>query len=182
MRSDVQGSAGLLERRHEERTLADALARVRAGAGSTLVLEAAGGLGKTSLLRAAHDAAAAAGMRVLRARGSELESGFPYGVVRQLFEPLLTDDEERAALLAAPPRSRPRCSVRRIAGAGGRRRAFAALHGLYWLTTNLRPTRPLVLVVDDAHWADEPSLRFLQLPRAPDRGERRCCCSSRRGP
>ena len=39
--------------------------------------------------------------------------------------------------------------------------AFAGLHGLYWMTVNLAERRPLLLAVDDAHWADEPSLRFL---------------------
>jgi DNA-binding CsgD family transcriptional regulator/Flp pilus assembly protein TadD len=35
------------------------------------------------------------------------------------------------------------------------------LHGLYWLTVSLAGPRPLAFVVDDAHWADAPSLRFL---------------------
>jgi DNA-binding CsgD family transcriptional regulator len=35
------------------------------------------------------------------------------------------------------------------------------LHGLYWLTANLAAREPLVLAVDDAHWADVPSLRWL---------------------
>jgi DNA-binding NarL/FixJ family response regulator len=35
------------------------------------------------------------------------------------------------------------------------------LHGLYWLTVNLADGRPLLIAVDDAHWADEPSLRWL---------------------
>src|SRR5918998_1646545 len=39
--------------------------------------------------------------------------------------------------------------------------AFAVLHGLYWLCANLAARRPLVLAVDDAHWGDAPSLRFL---------------------
>ena len=165
MRSDVQGSAGLLERRHEERTLADALARARAGSGSTLVLEAAGGLGKTSLLRAAHDAAAAAGMRVLRARGSELETGFPYGVVRQLFEPLLrrATPEERAAYLEGAAALATAMLGGAVAdpGPGGGDDAYQRLHGLYWLTTNVSDERPLLLSLDDAQWADEPSLQFL---------------------
>jgi DNA-binding CsgD family transcriptional regulator len=37
----------------------------------------------------------------------------------------------------------------------------AALHGLYWLTVNLAERGPLLLAVDDAHWADPPSLRWL---------------------
>ncbi len=38
---------------------------------------------------------------------------------------------------------------------------FAVLHGLYWLVVNLAASRPLLIAVDDAHWADEPSLRWL---------------------
>jgi predicted ATPase len=39
--------------------------------------------------------------------------------------------------------------------------SFGTLHGLYWLCANLAMQRPLLLVVDDAQWADESSLRFL---------------------
>ncbi len=37
----------------------------------------------------------------------------------------------------------------------------SAVAGLYWLTANLAERGPLLLTVDDAHWADEASLRFL---------------------
>ena len=89
----------LLERRAEERGLQDALERVADGGGGLVVLEAAGGLGKTSLLRSAHALARDASLRLLSARGSELEAGFPFGLVRQLFEPLLfqASAEERGA-------------------------------------------------------------------------------------
>ncbi len=39
--------------------------------------------------------------------------------------------------------------------------SFAILHGLYWLCANLTAVGPLCLVVDDAHWADARSLRYL---------------------
>jgi len=44
------------------------------------------------------------GREVLRARGSELEAGFAFGVVRQLFERRLAGavPGEREALLAGP--------------------------------------------------------------------------------
>ena len=47
------------------------------------------------------------------------------------------------------------------AGDGESAASFAALHGLYWLTLNLAAERPLLLAVDDLHWCDRPSLRFL---------------------
>ena len=39
--------------------------------------------------------------------------------------------------------------------------SFAALHGLFWLVVNLAGDGPLLLVVDDLHWADRSSLRFV---------------------
>jgi DNA-binding CsgD family transcriptional regulator len=38
---------------------------------------------------------------------------------------------------------------------------FAVLHGLFWLTVNLCSERALLLAVDDLHWCDSASLRFL---------------------
>src|ERR687895_68587 len=46
------------------------------------------------------DRGRSAGMRVLMAKGSELEREFPFGVVRQLFEPSLVDADTRASWLA----------------------------------------------------------------------------------
>src|SRR5262249_51946321 len=40
-------------------------------------------------------------------------------------------------------------------------RTFAVMHGLFWLTVNLCSERALLLVVDDLHWCDSSSLRFL---------------------
>ncbi|HEV2774889.1 MAG TPA: LuxR C-terminal-related transcriptional regulator, partial [Solirubrobacteraceae bacterium] len=39
--------------------------------------------------------------------------------------------------------------------------SFAVLHGLYWLTANLAEEQPLLLCIDDLHWCDRPSLRFV---------------------
>ena len=40
-------------------------------------------------------------------------------------------------------------------------RLFARFHGLHWLCARLAEEQPLALLVDDAHWGDEHSLRFL---------------------
>src|SRR3954454_19158319 len=38
---------------------------------------------------------------------------------------------------------------------------FAQRHGLFWLCANLAGAQPMLLVVDDAQWADVESLGFL---------------------
>jgi DNA-binding CsgD family transcriptional regulator len=155
----------LLERDAELAVIAERLAAAREGAGCLLMVEGPAGIGKTRLVRAACDAARARGMTVLTARAGELERGLPYGVVRGLFEKLVVraPAAERNALLAdAAGLAAPVLGV--AVGEGGLildSAAFAGLHGLYWLTANLAERAPLLLAVDDAHWADEASLRFL---------------------
>ncbi|MDQ1701362.1 MAG: hypothetical protein QOF57_614, partial [Frankiaceae bacterium] len=39
--------------------------------------------------------------------------------------------------------------------------SFATLHGLYWLIVNVAARGPVAVVVDDLHWCDAGSLRFL---------------------
>ncbi|MCU1677138.1 MAG: Tetratricopeptide 4, partial [Frankiales bacterium] len=39
--------------------------------------------------------------------------------------------------------------------------SFATLHGLYWLMVNVAARGPVAVVVDDLHWCDAGSLRFL---------------------
>ncbi len=109
-------------------------------------------------------------------RGGELEREFAFGVVRQLVEPVVagTSAEERVQLLDGPPGVAARLLglpglADGIAAAApiAPDPSFAVLHGLYWFCANMAAEHPLVLVVDDAHWADSASLRFLAflLPR-----------------
>jgi hypothetical protein len=148
--------------RERERELAAIQALVERD-GGVLLVEGRAGIGKTSLVEAACSRAEALGQEVLRARGSELEAGFAFGVVRQLFERRLAGAAagEREALLAGPAAAvRPQLSGEFAAQLAGDS-SFAVLHGLYWLVVNLAAGRPLLIAVDDAHWADEPSLRWL---------------------
>jgi DNA-binding CsgD family transcriptional regulator len=160
----------LLERDRELERIGRCLQRAQQGHGGALILEGPAGIGKTVLLAAGREAAEGDGFRVLRGRGAELEQEFAFGVVRQLFEPVLAgaSQQERTGLLDGPPGV-----AARLLGLPGLSAAvaavapvapdpsFAVLHGLYWLCANLAAERPLALVVDDAHWADSPSLRFL---------------------
>lgn len=101
------------------------------------------------------------GIRVLTARGSTIEAEFPYGVVRQLFEPALADPQVRErAFEGAAQAAR---AVFEVSATGEDTEAvgFATLHGLYWMTLNLAGEEPLLLAIDDLHWVDHPSLRFI---------------------
>ncbi|MBW5486990.1 AAA family ATPase, partial [Streptomyces bambusae] len=122
------------------------------------------GLGKTTLLAEVRRRARAAGCTVLAARGGEREQVQPFHVARQLVQPQLAgtpEDELRAALggwyaivgpalgLCAPVEGAP-------PDPQGLR------DGLDWVLTHLAVQRaPLVLVLDDAHWADPESLGWL---------------------
>jgi DNA-binding CsgD family transcriptional regulator len=152
----------ILERNEALDAIASTLAAAREGSGRCLVLEGGAGLGKSRLAAEMSDSAAAAGMTVLRARGAELEHDFSFGVVLRLFEPLLAGEEESATLMSgAAALCAPLFTAgERAPGADGESE-FPLLHGLHWLAANAAERAPLLLVVDDAHWADPPSLRFL---------------------
>jgi DNA-binding CsgD family transcriptional regulator len=153
----------LLEREAETAQIGRGLDAAAAGAGGLIVIDGAAGIGKTTLMDEAASLAEARGMVVLRARGSIMEKEFAFGVVIQLLapsiEPLGPTVREQlfagAAGLARPlfedvPDRAP-----------SDERLFARFHGLHWLCARLAEAMPLAVLVDDAHWADEPSLRFL---------------------
>ena len=153
-------ASGLVERERELTALGALLGDALAGEGRTALIEGPAGVGKTRLLGEVRRRAEAAGARVLSARGSDLEREYPFGVVRQLLEGVLLDPAvaERAFAGAAAP---ARAVFERLDALGEGGSDFAALHGLYWVALNLAAERPLVLGVDDLHWADRPSLRYL---------------------
>jgi DNA-binding NarL/FixJ family response regulator len=150
----------LLEREDEIAALAGLLDDLEAGVSGLLVVEGPAGIGKSRLLGELRERARGQGVRVVAARGADLEKEFPFGVVRQLFEPVLAS--RRGELLTgAASSAEPVFAVpdqdrwREPAG------SFGVLHGLYWLTIGLADDGPLLLSVDDLHWVDRPSMRFL---------------------
>ena len=145
----------LLERDAERAALDEVGAAAAAGQGRFVLIEGPAGIGKTGLLADLRVRAAGAGLRVLSARVGELEREFAYGVVRQLFE------REVAAGGALEGAAAPAAAVFGSHGGGDEDASFAMLHGLFWLTLNLAADGPLLLAVDDLHWTDRASLRFL---------------------
>jgi hypothetical protein len=152
----------LLEREHDLDAIDAVLAELARGEGRVLLIEGPAGIGKTALLDELCRRADALATTVCRARAGELERDFGFGVVRQLLEVALSGDPaERRRLLAGAARLAEPVFTELSSAENTGDIAFATLHGLYWLVVNLTERGPLVLAVDDIHWADEPSLRFL---------------------
>ncbi|MFG3019508.1 ATP-binding protein [Streptomyces sp. NPDC048254] len=139
--------------------------------GALLAFAGRAGIGKTTLLAEVRRRAAAQGCTVLSARGGDQEQRVAFHVARQLLQPLLAgapEAELRASLgswydivgpalgLCAPTEGAPPDQQ-------------GLRDGLDWVLTHLVVRQaPMVLVLDDAHWADPESLGWLAAfaPRA----------------
>lgn len=157
----------LLERTHELAMLESAARVVSRGEGAMIAVTGRAGLGKTRLLEAALRMAAAHGLRSSQARAGDLERDLGWGVAVDIVEGLLSEcaPGERAALLSG--RARHAATVLADDRALGSQGQFAAAQqaaivaALTLVTTRLAAEQPLAIVIDDLHWADGPSLRWL---------------------
>ncbi len=160
-----QIGTGLVEREAELDLIAQTLVGVSGGIGRLVLFEADTGLGKSRLSAAAADLAELTGIGVLKARGRELERDFPFGVATSLLERHLADlhGDGVAALLT------DHHNWRTPTGAGADRdeiagQTYPAIHGLFGLVRSLSVATgapALAVIVDDVHYADPLSLRFL---------------------
>ncbi|HEY8582187.1 MAG TPA: AAA family ATPase, partial [Capillimicrobium sp.] len=153
-------SVRLIGRSDELRRARGRLAAAAHGDGAVVAVVAEAGMGKTALLEAAVAEARADGWTVLSARGAQLEGQLAFGVVVRLLgraarEAGVLDDAPEAARRLLDPRG----------GTVADDDPFATLNALFWVCLTLADRGPLLLVVDDAHWADEASLRALAFVR-----------------
>ncbi|TQK42844.1 AAA ATPase-like protein [Streptomyces sp. SLBN-118] len=139
--------------------------------GALLAFAGHAGLGKTTLLAEVRRRAAAKGCTVLSARGGDQEQQVAFHVARQLIQPQLAGSSDAALKLqlgswyAIVGPALGLCT----AGAGAPPDPQGLRDGLDWVLAHLAARRaPLVLVLDDAHWADPESLSWLAAfaPRA----------------
>ncbi|MEU8082773.1 AAA family ATPase [Micromonospora sp. NPDC049101] len=160
-----------MERQHQLRVVDDAFQACHRNAGALVLVEGYFGTGKTALLKAVKDRGGVEGFAILQARGSEFETGFPYGVVRQLLEyhlSSMTEEERAAVFTGAAALAAPLFHHQTTPGphsgephSDDPAREQSVLRGLYRMLVNLADRQPLLLLLDDIHWADGPSLRFL---------------------
>ena len=144
----------LIGREAELERLLRALETARGGGSDVLVVRGEPGMGKTALLQAL--VASADGMTVLRARGVESEAGVPFAALAELCDPVrsLRDrlpGAQAAALGGALALEAVAPQARLAIG--------AALLSLLSLAAE---EQPVVCVVDDVQWLDEPSLDALR--------------------
>ncbi|MEV5882221.1 AAA family ATPase [Streptomyces sp. NPDC052020] len=166
VRPTAATSASLWERDAEIAALTqavDALRADRSSPGTLLVLRGEAGLGKTALLAEARRIAERAGCTVWAARGGETLRSVPFNVVRQLLQPALVSmlpDEAREYLGDRYDIVGPALG---IADPGARQAdPQGVCDGLVTAVRRLaRQEYPLVLLLDDVHWADQETLRWL---------------------
>lgn len=149
----------IVGREDELARLSSVLERARGGEARAVLVAGDAGVGKTRVLDEISGRAAAAGMTVLTGHCVDLgDVGLPYLPFSEVLG-VLAADERFAGVVAAHP------AVERLLGGGsddgGRVRLFEGVAGLL---ADLADVAPLLLVLEDLHWADQSSrdlLRFL---------------------
>jgi DNA-binding NarL/FixJ family response regulator len=140
--------------RDAERTAIGALLdRARASRSGALVVRGEAGIGKTALLEDARERAT--DMHVLSVRGVESERELPFAGLHQLVRPALGLLDE----LPAPQARALRGALGLSERSGDDRFLISA--ACLSLLSELAEKRPVLCLVDDAHWLDTPSVDAL---------------------
>ncbi len=140
----------MLYGRDAERSLLGGLLDgARASRSAVLVIRGEPGAGKSALLDDARQAAD--GMTVLAARGIESEAQLPFAALHQLTRPAL----EHLGQLPGPQAGALRRALGLEEGEGDDR--FLVSLAVLSLLAEAAEQRPLLCLIDDAHWLDDAS-------------------------
>src|SRR3954470_18120722 len=164
----------LLGRRAELAAVDAALEELAARRGAVLAFSGEGGIGKTRLLDELGARADGAGALVLSGRASELERELPFGVwedaLSEHAEFLGVDRLERLVGEQLPELAAVLPTVGRVP-AGLQDERYRTHRAVRSLLEALAQVQPVVVVLDDLHWADDASLELVaHLLRRPPRG------------
>ncbi|GAA3070786.1 LuxR family transcriptional regulator [Pseudonocardia yunnanensis] len=144
----------VLRGRHAEcEALERLLKAVRAGESRALVVCGEAGVGKTSLLE--YLVERAPGCRVARAAGVQSEMELPFAGLHQLCVPML------ASLPRLPAPQRDALVTAFGLSAGPAPDRFLVGLAVLGLLAEVAAERPLICVIDDAHWLDHASAQAL---------------------
>jgi len=136
----------LVGRDEELRLLEGLLADVRAGSGRCAIVEGEPGIGKTRLVGELHDF----GLTAIRATAEELTHDRPFG-------PLI----DALGISANSPDPRRRDIAELLNAAGDTDHRFRIVDAIEDVCEREAMRRPVLIVFEDAHWADDESLLAL---------------------
>ena len=176
MATDTRDTAGAgaryIGRQRELASIDDALSDALAGRGRIVLVSGEPGIGKSRLLTEVERRACGRGVPVAWGRSPEAEGAPPYWPWRQVLRALQTRDTASESSLSAPP-SRlhridpglaPAGDAPDDQGGGELRGAerFGAFDAVADVLRAAASHAGLVVLLDDMHWADAPSLRLLE--------------------
>jgi DNA-binding CsgD family transcriptional regulator/tetratricopeptide (TPR) repeat protein len=136
-------AADIVGRDAELALLREALAGLRAGRGQAVLIEGEAGIGKSALLAAALAGSDEGECEILRGSCDELTQRFPFSAVKQA----LGIGSTRSVAM-------PGAEIGALSGDP----VLAALERLVGLVGHLCAQSPVVLALEDLHWADDASL------------------------
>jgi len=148
--SDAQRFPG---RQAQLGALSELVEGARERRGGAIVVSGEPGVGKTTLI--GHALANRLDVSVLRVAGVQFEKGFAFAAVHRLFQPLLAESKELAEPILAVLETAFGMREGRVPDADD---VGAALLGLL---SEAASGGPVVCVIDDAQWVDDPSARAL---------------------
>jgi DNA-binding CsgD family transcriptional regulator len=143
----------LLGRSDEQRQIGRLLLRARRGRSGALLLLGEPGIGKTALLEHAENRAG--GWIRLRGTGAEPEAELPFAALSQLLTPVLDQ------LPAIPPLQAGALSAALALGPAQLGDRFTVFAAVLSLIAAAAERRPVLVVLDDAHWFDHSSQQAL---------------------
>ena len=153
----VQHPPAFLGRAGERAVLDRLLATARGGHSAVLVIRGEAGIGKTALVRYA--ARQAAGFRVAQIAGVEAEMELPFAGLHRLCTPMLS----RLDALPDPQQNALRVAFGLSSGDAPDR--FLVALAALTLFAEVAEERPLLCLVDDAHWLDDATIPSSRIHR-----------------
>ena len=132
----------------ERARIGELLAGARSSQSAVLVISGEPGVGKSALLEDARDQAG--GMHILSGGGIESETHLPFAALHQIVLPVLDHLED----IPEPQAAALRGALGLAAGGSDR---FLVSLAVLSLLAEAAEGRPLLCLVDDAHWLDEAS-------------------------
>jgi len=174
----ARGRAALVGREEELAVLGLALSELAVGRGGCVAIGGEPGIGKTRLAQETAAIAERQGCWVMSGRATELEQDVPFAVAISALDPALGSFARPLVKRIAPELVTELEAVfPALAGGAGDRpprlqaERYRLHHAIGALVGELAAQRPVVLVLDDLHWADAASLELVaHLLRRPPAG------------